>query len=281
MDHENVHEWSSSKNGVPIVLVRNPNKKNWRTVFGSGLWGSSLGAKYVIKLDLKRHWIWPPKKWFGSPENWFGNPRSQKTEKPQILQSTNVVSARNHNIMITSTLSPEGFPTKNILQFLWNALMKPCMKLCCKCASQRLFQDRSSGGQTCVRAERARMANLQAYCKVRCTLLRWKRKVPLTQGSWAESAQSTTHYDGIEVVWELYFNRHALEPAMPDPRRSEHSVTHQWKTFGVSFVTPWALKIHRQTAGRKDSAYQMWSPCVESVVGEIPPPHGMTSHLLL
>ena len=27
MDHENVHEWSSSKNGVPIVLVRNPNKK--------------------------------------------------------------------------------------------------------------------------------------------------------------------------------------------------------------------------------------------------------------
>ena len=78
LDHENVHARGASKNGVPIVLVRNPIRKNWMTVFGSRLCGSSLGAKYVIKSDLNKNWIWPPKNWFGSPKNWFEKPENQK-----------------------------------------------------------------------------------------------------------------------------------------------------------------------------------------------------------
>ena len=37
LDHENVHARGASKNGVPIVLVRNPIEKKWMTVFGSRL----------------------------------------------------------------------------------------------------------------------------------------------------------------------------------------------------------------------------------------------------
>ena len=76
MDHENVHEWSSSKNGVPIVLVRNPNKKKladrfWirvlRVEFGRQIC-DQIGPEKTLDLAaqkmvwLARKLVWEPKK---------------------------------------------------------------------------------------------------------------------------------------------------------------------------------------------------------------------------
>ena len=87
MDHENVHEWSSSKNGVPIVLVRNPNKKN--------------GGPFLA--GLRKTWVWVFKKLV-----WVVNKLAEKIKKPKMQKPKNLKTGKPKKPKNQKTTKPEN-----------------------------------------------------------------------------------------------------------------------------------------------------------------------------